>query len=790
MDGISAASAVVQVLGASLVLSQKIASFILDAKDVAETRSRLFDQVECLYNTVLAVNVMLKRREAQLSTRLVSDDEREIYVQTKTTLEKTQRSVQWLEKVLEKLGGGRTRMCWEKAWLQMKFQVRNPAIAKISRQIETSVSSLQLMLQCINLFVHDETQAVVQTGFDTTKAFIIQTHALMAELKSLVQQSVHGSEAEIIQSEEEKKVAVPEAELGLNSDDIEDQATDMASECLSTASSLCGKISQPGTNIRSARQTTIDSDELRNLDALETILRANHISSSYTPTSQGNLSRRATGSLPMVTTRDSKAKDSKTTAVERFEILTGHIDNDMQMAVTALNEGNYSTAQVRIIGAIETAKEREQVHNFPFEDELAFREILAFAKAKNMEFEEAKHDYESLLQDAQATPCGKDTRGRLCYAVALVYRDEYEYCQEHMGEKDDKLFEVWKNYALWAYDSAMKRPGRPDSVAPWKTHPSLTQAGELLSQMFEYWGEPGKAMTYRQRHPSQSDPKTATSISISDPATMRGPLRDLVPPTPPDSDGQVERAVSQSAEDSVLLGTNLEDLHKSSSTASGLLVLHKIEQNDYETTKWFLDLAEGSVDMEQRNERGLTPLLLAVQKRHTKIVRLLLEHGKSPDVTAKDKNGWTVLHYALSGPEGEDMVELLVAHGADVNAAANDGTTPLHCAVLNNKLHGAEILLKNHVSTEARDTAGRTPMYVAVQKKRHEMVDLLVGGGAVCDRTAWNKPEMKRFFEECEDMGILQPIPPDQVPTPRRESVFSTISKNPIFGKSRNSISS
>lgn len=151
MDGLSAASAVIQVLGASLVLSQKIASFIVDAKDVAQTRSQLLDQVESLYTTVKAVHTVLKRRESQLSTRFVGDDEREIYEQTERTLKKTQRSVQWLEEVLEKLGGGRTRMCWEKAWLQMKFQVRNPAIAKISRQIETSVSSLQLMLQCINV---------------------------------------------------------------------------------------------------------------------------------------------------------------------------------------------------------------------------------------------------------------------------------------------------------------------------------------------------------------------------------------------------------------------------------------------------------------------------------------------------------------------------------------------------------------------------------------------------------------------------------------------------------------
>lgn len=263
------------------------------------------------------------------------------------------------------------------------------------------------------------------------------------------------------------------------------------------------------------------------------------------------------------------------------------------------------------------------------------------------------------------------------------------------------------------------------------------------------------------------------------------PLPDLVPPTPPDSDGQLERVVSQSS----FPGTNLEKLHASNSAASGRLVLHAIEKNDYETTKYFLDLSEESVDMELRNERGLTPLLLAVQKRRTEIVRLLLEHEKGPDIKSKDKSGWSVLHYALSGQDGEDMVELLVQHEADVNAAANDGSTPLHYAVLNNKLHGAEILLRHPVLLEAQDKAKRTPMYLAVQKKKHEMVGLLISAKAVCDRTAWDTREMKHFFEECEDMGYILPVPPAETPARRRESILSTMSKKPsFFRSSRNSI--
>ncbi|RDW69262.1 hypothetical protein BP6252_08282 [Coleophoma cylindrospora] len=785
MDGISAASAVIQVVAVSLTLSQKIASFILDAKNVVEIRTGLYEQVQCLRNTVCTVHQVLERRQQQMSVRPVGPDEEIIYAQTVKALDKTTKTVGRLQAKLEKLGGGSAEpRCWEKAWIQMKLQIRTPDIVKLQRQIETNTSCLQLMLQCIDPFIHEDTQAVVHTGFATTHTFLENISKMIEDLRDLMYRPLPGNHIGRT-GEVDSRMAAVRADSGIILQETENEAFDIASECLTVAKSLYGKISQPGTFIGSAGPSIRGAEEGRHDDTISS--EDSSLNTENRDNEQGGvllkntLVCKATPALPMVVNSSGESKPANPTAnppfVERLEILTDHIDNDHRMAIEAIQAGDYTRGERHISEAITTAKEREANYNFPFEDEAAYQEILAYAKARNGQLGSAKQIYENILHKAEESSSTNDTEGRVCFALAQLHRDQYE--QGQFKNRDEKAFDDWKGYSLRAYESAMKDPDRPDSESLWETHPSLPQTAEMLAEMYECWGKPAKTLTYRQRHPSQSE------CAVASPGPPSLSL-DVAPPTPPDSDGHLERQNSQlSPVTSIFSDMNITSLNTSNPTAWGRLVLHGIEQNDFETTKYFLDLAEGSIDLEQHNERGLTPLLLAVQKRHTEIVRILLEHEKSPDITAKDKNGWTVLHYALSRWEGEDMVEILVNHGANVNAAANDGTTPLHCAVNNNKLHGAKILLQHSVSTEAKDSAGRTPMYVAVQKKRLDMVAILMKGGAVCNRLAWTKdrPDLKDFFEECEDNGIVEPLHSQQETASRRDSILSKASRKSFFSR-------
>jgi ankyrin repeat protein len=101
--------------------------------------------------------------------------------------------------------------------------------------------------------------------------------------------------------------------------------------------------------------------------------------------------------------------------------------------------------------------------------------------------------------------------------------------------------------------------------------------------------------------------------------------------------------------------------------------------------------------------------------------------AKRADANAKDDAGMAPLHVAAS-LGSVDMVELLLANGADVNATGgidryrNDrGITPLHEAVLGTNFEGEYLdvvksLLAKGADINARDSNGVTACFYANQQ--------------------------------------------------------------------------
>jgi len=160
-------------------------------------------------------------------------------------------------------------------------------------------------------------------------------------------------------------------------------------------------------------------------------------------------------------------------------------------------------------------------------------------------------------------------------------------------------------------------------------------------------------------------------------------------------------------------------------------------------------LATGT-DVNAKNNGGFTPLDAATQGNSTKTVALLRKKGgksgsedsilvavamgnidavkqhlaAGADVELKCKScGGTALCHTTS----KEVVQLLLAKGANVNAKRNNGETPLHYAATKEV---AELLIANSANKSAKDDSGETHLHHAAKYGRKEVVELLIAKGA------------------------------------------------------------
>ena len=97
---------------------------------------------------------------------------------------------------------------------------------------------------------------------------------------------------------------------------------------------------------------------------------------------------------------------------------------------------------------------------------------------------------------------------------------------------------------------------------------------------------------------------------------------------------------------------------------------------------------------------------------HLTIAQTLLAAGAN--VSARDPQGWTALHYATRAPAR--AAELPLESGADPNAPADDGTTPLHLAAVAGNVQVVKALIAAGADIARPTEAGVTPLAAARQE--------------------------------------------------------------------------
>lgn len=176
-------------------------------------------------------------------------------------------------------------------------------------------------------------------------------------------------------------------------------------------------------------------------------------------------------------------------------------------------------------------------------------------------------------------------------------------------------------------------------------------------------------------------------------------------------------------------------------TASSKSDLHKVAvDGDVERVVTLLDGGDIQIDLE--DDRGNTPLYMAVQNNHFQVVKTLIQHGacvnqkcvplnivrnfeiakllvdSGSSVTAVDELGNTPLHKATEF--GNDRIaELFLNNGADINQTNHNGQNALHLACKNssdeNRLQTVQMLIRYGIDINTIDNLKRSALHHACQ---------------------------------------------------------------------------
>ena len=147
---------------------------------------------------------------------------------------------------------------------------------------------------------------------------------------------------------------------------------------------------------------------------------------------------------------------------------------------------------------------------------------------------------------------------------------------------------------------------------------------------------------------------------------------------------------------------------------------------------------------------GLSPLFWAAYSGHQDIARVLREHGARLDMfsacalgdvgevsalldadarlaNARSKGGETSPLHVAAHVGHEQVVELLLARGANIKAKDDRGNTPLHEAAAKGHASVVRELLAHGADVWAKNDGDRTPLFVACERAGNvEVVEMLI----------------------------------------------------------------
>ena len=121
---------------------------------------------------------------------------------------------------------------------------------------------------------------------------------------------------------------------------------------------------------------------------------------------------------------------------------------------------------------------------------------------------------------------------------------------------------------------------------------------------------------------------------------------------------------------------------------------------------------------------GFPVCALAAAFGQLQVVEYLLQHGADVNAAASNGTGYTALTGAVTGGH-EKIVSLLLENGANVNYRYGPGYSPLLAAAANGHLAIVKRLLEHGADPQVQANDGTTPLSVAESRGHHEVASHL-----------------------------------------------------------------
>jgi ankyrin repeat protein len=168
-------------------------------------------------------------------------------------------------------------------------------------------------------------------------------------------------------------------------------------------------------------------------------------------------------------------------------------------------------------------------------------------------------------------------------------------------------------------------------------------------------------------------------------------------------------------------GADIDALNTDKTSA----LMQVVDQQDTEGVQTLLEHGANPNGHDRVLQRR--PLVLAAQRGCTAIVKLLLHHGARHE--AFDSFGWSALYCAVSENHLE-TARVLLSYGADANKGS-DGSTPLRSAVAANQIEMVELLTEHGADVNLSAGIGTSTVLMRAAELSHtDMVRLLLAKGA------------------------------------------------------------